>query len=49
MAIQKEHQMMAGHLLPKNMDKSQLDEMLNSIKQPDRPPDNRNMKIISRD
>ena len=38
---------MLGHLQPKKMDKSQLDEMDN-IKQHDKPPDNRNMKIVNR-
>ena len=31
MAIQKEHWMMLGHLQPKKMDKSQLDEMLDNM------------------
>ena len=40
--------MMLGHLQPKKMDKSQLDEMLDNIKQHDKPPDNRKMKIVSK-
>jgi hypothetical protein len=40
--------MMLGNLQPKKMDKSELDEMLDNIKQHDKPPDNRKMKIVSK-
>jgi hypothetical protein len=45
MPIQKEHQMILGHLQPKRMGERQMDVKLNNIKQLDRPSDNRNMII----
>ena len=47
MSIQREHYMMLGHLQPKKMDESPLDENSNDIKQQGRPPENGNMEILS--
>ena len=47
MSIEKEQQMILGHLQPKKMNGNLLEENSNYIKQLDWPPDSRNRKIVS--
>ena len=47
MFIEKEQQMILGHLQPKKMNGNLLKGISNNIKQLDRPPDSRNRKIVS--
>ena len=47
MYIEKEPQIMFGHLQPKKMNENPLEKNLNNVKQLDRPPDSRNGKIVS--
>ena len=47
MPIEKEQQMMLGHLQAKKMNGNALEEIFHNIKQPDRPSDSSKRKNVS--